>query len=227
MRQRSVSQNTADTSYTGRMRRGDAVCRRVWIGVTVVAATAVVGPLSAAHAHDELIDTVPADGVEVDAQPGDVRLEFSGEIAPVGTVVEITGPFGEVTDGEPEINGTDVIQPLIADVPPGDYSVAWRVTSADGHAISGEFGYEVASAGLEAQSTPTGDDASQTSTDPDSAAESATPLEGGTDRAANTAAELVRGENSDGSGTALWVWGVLALALLTLGGLGTVAVRRR
>lgn len=209
----------------------------MWIAVTVVAATAVVGPLNAAQAHDELIDTVPADGVEVDTVPDEVRLEFSGEIAPVGTVVEVTGPLGEVTDGEPEIDGTEVIQPLLADVAPGDYSVVWRVTSADGHPISGEFGYDVASAGIEAQAAPTGDDANATSeaqasgtnaeNDTDVATETATPADGGTDRAANTSAVPAQGDDSDGSGTALWVWAVMALALLTLGGLGTVAVRRR
>lgn len=197
----------------------------------MLAATGLVGPLSVAQAHDELTNTVPADGVEVDEVPDEVRMEFIGGVAPVGTVVAVSGPLGEVTDGEPQIDGTAVIQPLVDDVPPGDYSVVWRVTSQDGHPISGEFGYAVPSAGIEAQTTPTGDDASPTTdapaTDTDAATETAEPDSGGTDRAANTAAVPVQGDESDGSGTALWVWGVLALALLTLAGLGTVAVRRR
>ncbi len=109
------------------MPRGIAVGRRVWIGITVVASTLVVGPLNAAQAHDDLVDTVPADGVEVEAVPDEVRLEFSGEIASVGTVVEVMGLLGEVTDGEPQVEGTQVIQPLTQDAPPGDYTVVWRV----------------------------------------------------------------------------------------------------
>ncbi|MGB5951216.1 MAG: copper resistance CopC family protein [Ornithinimicrobium sp.] len=194
----------------------------------------VAGPVSASFAHDELLDSEPADGVEVQTPPDGVVLEFSGEIAPVGTFVVIEGPLGEVTDGEPVVEGSAVTQPLLADVPPGDYSVTWRVTSSDGHPISGEFGYTVASAGPEAQgdepSDPaeggaTPDDDASTGTGPPPPPDNAEAT--GIDRAADTAAAPASGDASGDSGTAPWVWGVLALAIVTLGGLGAVAVRRR
>lgn len=204
----------------------------MWVGAAVLLAATVLGPLEAAQAHDELIDTVPSDGAEVDTPPGEVRLEFTGEIAPVGAVVAVTGPLGEVTDGDPEVEGTAVVQPLTQDAPPGDYTVIWRVTSQDGHPISGELDYTVPSAGIEAQATPTGEEATAATQVPDGDADTATSTaedsSGNADRAANTAAVPVQGDESQGSGTSPWAWGVLALALLTLGGLGAnVAVRRR
>lgn len=150
-----------------------------------------------AAAHDQLTGTEPSDGASTDVAPEQVRMDFGGDIAAVGTFVTVTGPLGTVTDGTPQVEGTAVVQPLMTDVPPGDYAVVWRVTSQDGHPISGEFGYTVPAAGVEAQGeqAPTGDGAAATS--------------------------------ASGSGTAIWVWGVVALALVTLGGLGAAALRRR
>ncbi|CAN5502575.1 copper resistance protein CopC [soil metagenome] len=194
----------------------------------------ICGPVSAGNAHDELIESTPADGVELQAAPEDILLEFSGDIAPVGTVVKIEGPSGEVTDGEPHVEGTEVAQLMQADTPPGDYAVTWRVTSSDGHPISGEFSYSVASAGPEAQGSQTLEGAQDDAEpDEDASSTSAPPPppnetdEIGTDRAANTAAAPVQGDTSGDSSPAWWVWGVLALAIVTLGGLGAVAVRRR
>lgn len=209
----------------------------------------LAGPVTASHAHDELVDSEPADGVELPAAPEEILLEFSGEVAPVGTFVIIEGPLGEVTDGEPAVDGTEVTQPTLVDVPPGEYSVTWRVTSSDGHPISGEFGYSIAAAGPEAQGEATeesdgptegdgsdeGDDSAAGETAPDGAESTdsnASPPEDDAeqteaDRAADTAAAPASGDSTGDSGTAWWVWGVLALAVITLGGLGAVAVRRR
>ncbi|MGB3828700.1 MAG: copper resistance CopC family protein [Ornithinimicrobium sp.] len=217
------------------MSRRYAAWRRIAGAIAVTVVVTVGGPLGPASAHDELTGTEPADGVEVADAPAEVRLQFGAAVAQVGTVVTVTGPLGEVSDGEPTVAGTAVTQPLVQDVPPGDYAVLWRVTSQDGHPISGEFDYQIASAGIEAQAEATSagpaDDAGVTSAAPQPDASTATPgpqtSPPGTDRVANTEAAPAQGDQSASSGTALWVWGVLALALLTLGGLAAVAVRRR
>lgn len=217
--------------------------RRGWAAFALAAALAVAGPVSTAAAHDELTGTEPTDGTTVEVAPEQVRMDFSGDIASVGSFVTVTGPLGTVTDGAPQVEGTAVSQPLVADAPPGGYAVVWRVTSRDGHPISGEFDYTVPSGGVEAQgdqapdesasprdeaagtSAPLADDAASSTTqasaaEPDSSTDAS-------DRAANTAAAPARGDSSASSGTAIWVWGVVALALVTLGGLGAVALRRR
>ena len=42
------------------------------------------------------------------------------------------------------MRGTTVTQPLAGGLPAGAYTVEWRVTSADGHPLSGTFGFTVA-----------------------------------------------------------------------------------
>lgn len=214
------------------VRRGPI--RALMVGVAAFALV-LAGPVTASHAHDELVDSQPADGVKLQTSPEEILLEFSGVIAPVGTFVVIEGPLGEVTDGQPRVDGTEVAQPILTDVPSGDYAVTWRVTSSDGHPISGEFDYSVTSAGPEAQGEDSSD-AAEGGAAPDNDATTGTgppppPADDagatGTDRAADTAAAPASGDASGDSGTALWVWGVLALATITLGGLGAVAVRRR
>src|SRR5690606_20404665 len=68
----------------------------------------------------------------------------SGEVGELGTQVAVTGPDGEsVVDGEPVVDGTEVEQALTDDLAAGSYDVVWRVTSQDGHPISGELGFTV------------------------------------------------------------------------------------
>lgn len=96
-----------------------------------------------ALAHDELIATDPADGAS-GAAPAQITLTFSGQIAQVGATVVVTDASGaSAVEGEPVAEGTEVVQALAADLAPGAYDVVWRVTSQDGHPISGTFGFDV------------------------------------------------------------------------------------
>lgn len=104
----------------------------------------LIAPGGAAQAHDELISTDPEAGASV-VEPEQLTLTYSAHIAEIGAMVEITGPEGESVGGLPEVVGPDVIVDLRADAPlaAGRYDVIWRVTSSDGHPISGEFHFEV------------------------------------------------------------------------------------
>lgn len=56
-----------------------------------------------------------------------------------------TGPDGAVVSvGDPEVLGATVRQPLAEGLPAGAYTVDWRVTSGDGHPITGSIGFTVA-----------------------------------------------------------------------------------
>lgn len=98
-----------------------------------------LGVASPALAHDELVDR----SVVADAQTGSadaIRLSFNNSIIEVGTEIVVTSTDGaDVTDGAPEVSGPDVTQPLTSDLPEGDYDIAWRVVSSDGHPIEGGF----------------------------------------------------------------------------------------
>ncbi|WP_299950981.1 copper resistance protein CopC [uncultured Modestobacter sp.] len=112
--------------------------------LAVLVLAAGVGP---ARAHDGLVRTSPGSGAAVTSSPTVVELEFTGEPLPLGTQVVVTGPDGgSVSDGAAEISGRSVVQPLADGVPAGDYTVEWRSTSSDGHALTGSFAFTVATA---------------------------------------------------------------------------------
>jgi len=112
------------------------------IGVGVGAASALTLSLlavSPANAHDVLVRTTPAASTTVARVPDVVTLVFGEPAVAIGTAVIVTGPAGAVQVGAPNLVGTSVQQPLSAGSPAGSYTVRWRVTSADGHPVSGGF----------------------------------------------------------------------------------------
>ena len=119
-------------------------------GLTLVS---VAGPASA---HDVLRSTNPKDGTHVERPPAEVVLTFDEPALAVGTEVLVTGPSGSVSTGPPRLVDNEVRQSLAAG-PAGAYTVVWRVTSADGHPVSGTFGFtaDQASASTTATSAPT------------------------------------------------------------------------
>jgi methionine-rich copper-binding protein CopC len=116
------------------------------LAAVAVAAVLVLGAgAGAAQAHDVLVGSVPAAGAVVASAPSDVAIEFSDVPQPLGTQVVVTGPDGApVSDGDTEQDGTTIRRPLAGKLPAGAYTVQWRATSADGHPLSGTFGFAVA-----------------------------------------------------------------------------------
>ncbi|WP_258724819.1 copper resistance CopC family protein [Cellulomonas sp. NS3] len=111
---------------------------------TLVAVVAGVAPVLLgavpAAAHSALVSSDPADGATTATAPAQVTLTFNEAAVALGTVVEVQAPDGRVVStGDPVLAGTDVVQALAGELPAGDYSVLWRVTSADGHPIDGRL----------------------------------------------------------------------------------------
>lgn len=180
-------------------------------------------PLGSASAHDQLTGSEPADGETVEQAPEELVLTFSGEIAQVGAQVRVTGPDGEtVSDGDPQVEGTELTQALQAERPAGAYEVTWRVTSQDGHPISGTFGFEATEA-VGAEEPTTAEETSapeETSADESTAAEETTPAAPTTEAAGDDAGITAGPDASDEpAGLPVWAWvlvGILALGLLGL-----------
>ena len=131
------------------------------LAATVVTLIATAVPASA---HDVLRSTNPADGAVVDRLPDRVVLTFDEPALAIGTEVVVTGPAGPVSDGQPRLVDAEVRQPVRAG-PAGRYTVLWRVTSADGHPVSGTFAF----------TTQQGSAASPTATPATTTAPSTTP----------------------------------------------------
>jgi copper resistance protein C len=220
-------------------RRGGRAGVAYRVLVALLAATALLLAPAAASAHDTLSESSPSDG-DVGPSPEQVVLTFTGDVGSIGTAVEVTGPQGTAGAGEPVVEGRTVTVPLAPDLPAGDYTVSWRVTSADGHPISGEFGFgveaeEATEPTTEPTSAPTSaptaeptdegataEETSETGTTTSSAPATAEPADTPTPEATPVTAE---GEG-DGGGVSPWVWVLAGLVVLGLAGV-VVAVARR
>ncbi|MGO4598948.1 copper resistance CopC family protein [Terrabacter sp. 2RAF25] len=109
----------------------------------------------AASAHDVLERTNPADGTTVSKMPATVVLTFSEAPLDIGSQVVVTGPSGPVSSGAPTISGRDVTQSVAPNAPGGDYTVTYRVTSDDGHPVTGTFSFH-ATIGLDGSTATAG-----------------------------------------------------------------------
>lgn len=184
--------------------------RRLLAAATLLAAAlaAVLLAATPAGAHAVLTGTTPERGATVTERLDVVVLEFSEGVA--FPQVQVTGPDGRrVEEGLPVERGEAVEQPLPAVLEEGVYTVAFRVTSDDGHPVEGEF--EFVYAGPEADDQPP----------PGAAGTGETGDEG--DEAA-AAGEAAAASDASVNGTVLVV---VLLALLGFAGVAVVAVRRR
>lgn len=117
----------------------------------LLAAAALLIPALPAAAHDELIGTDPAPDAVLETLPEQITLSYSADVLTDAgaTVIEVTDAAGTaLTDGAPEVSGSEVTQAL-AGPASGTVTVQWRVVSSDGHPIDGEFAFSVP------ESTPT------------------------------------------------------------------------
>jgi len=105
---------------------------------------AVLGAAGTASAHSQLLRTDPADGSQVGALPERITLTFNQNVLGLGDVLQVTGPGGSASDGAPTVVNNQVSQAILPGSPAGAYTVLWRVTSADGHPISGRFAFTAA-----------------------------------------------------------------------------------
>lgn len=118
--------------------------RRALVVLLAAALTPVLGVAVAqpASAHDRLLSSDPADGATVDETPGVITLVFSAEVLAAGAQVAVTTPDGTVP-AEVTVDGDEAVAALPDDLPGGDWDVAWRVVSSDGHPIEGELAFTV------------------------------------------------------------------------------------
>jgi methionine-rich copper-binding protein CopC len=117
---------------------------RALLALVAAAALLVLGA-GPALAHDEVVATTPAADASLPSPPSTVELQVGSPPQVLGTEVRVTGPDGAVVSvGDPEVLGTTVRQPLADGLPAGAYTVDYRVTSGDGHPVTGSFGFTTA-----------------------------------------------------------------------------------
>src|SRR5690606_23714159 len=91
-----------------------------------------------AAAHSGAVGSVPEDGARIDTGPERVVVTFNEELQPGFPSLTLVGPDGNLwSDGEPTVDGRSVSVAARELGPAGEYTIAFRVTSADGHVVSG------------------------------------------------------------------------------------------
>jgi copper transport protein len=109
------------------------------------AAPTRAAPPAASVFHAVLERSVPAAGESLGAAPHDLLLVFSGPIEELGASVRVLGPGGaawtiEVRHPEGDARALGGPFPTLS---PGGYRVEWRIVSADGHTVRGDFTFSI------------------------------------------------------------------------------------
>ncbi len=110
--------------------------RKLVVAFLAVAALLIGAP--AASAHSVMTGSDPADGAELAEGPEQVSVSFNEVPQSQFATLNVVGPDGNLwSKGDPRIEGESVVVDVGELGPVGDYTVAYRVTSADGHPVSG------------------------------------------------------------------------------------------
>ncbi|SFW85504.1 copper resistance CopC family protein [Amycolatopsis australiensis] len=119
--------------------------------VVTLAAAACVALLGAppADAHSVLVSSSPAADAAVAASPAEVVLVFNEPVENQFTELGVLGPDGTShwEAGPASIVDAKVSAPVRPLGPAGDYTIHYRVTSADGHPVSGTVPFRLTVAG--------------------------------------------------------------------------------
>lgn len=123
--------------------------------LTIATAAFLMLPATAAQAHATLQSSDPANGSVVGTVPTHIGLTFDHTPLALGSVIRVEDAAGtDRADGPLSIVDNHVTQALKPGAPEGKYTVAWRVATADGHAIEGTFTFTAGIANVTAAATP-------------------------------------------------------------------------
>ncbi len=101
-----------------------------------------------ASAHAARIASDPADGAKLATGPAQVSATFNEPLQTAFAALTVVGPDGNLwSTGDPRVQGAVIsvaVRPL---GPAGRYTVNYRVTSADGHPVTGSWWFDLTAPG--------------------------------------------------------------------------------
>jgi len=105
--------------------------------------------------HNQLLGTDPPDRAQLATGPARVTLTFDLPAQQGLSTIIVTGPDGHQWQAGPATEqDTTVIAPVRPLGPAGEYTVAWRIISADGHPVRGTFQFTLTTPGTGTPATP-------------------------------------------------------------------------
>lgn len=110
--------------------------------------TMAIAEVPAASAHAVRTASDPADGATLNAGPARVSATFNEQLQTAFAAITVVGPDGNLwSSGDPEVQDAVVSVGLRPLGPAGVYTVNHRVTSVDGHVVSGSWSFTLSVAG--------------------------------------------------------------------------------
>ncbi|OZF39782.1 hypothetical protein CH294_06045 [Rhodococcus sp. 14-2483-1-1] len=174
------------------------------IAATVLAATTL--SIAPASAHAALQSSNPAENAALDAAPDEVTLTFNQAVQSNFATVTVIAPDGiDWAASDPTVDGSTVTVDLDGLGAAGEYTIGYRVVSADGHPITGSVPFQLT------QASPAAATPSTTNLDFTNEAAQAAPQD----------TEVVE----DNSGFPIWI---IAVVVVAVGASGVLfALRKR
>ena len=118
------------------------------VAVALLALTAVLGLATPALAHNTLIGSDPAEGAKLSAGPARVTLTFDQPVQNDFNTITVTARDGTHWEGGPAaVQGNAVSAPVRPLGPAGEYTIGYRILSADGHPVSGAVRFTLTTPG--------------------------------------------------------------------------------
>jgi copper transport protein len=114
--------------------------------VTLVVAALTLLPAMPASAHATLELTNPAADSVSQKAPTEVALTYDQPVSASFGAIKVLSPNGNRVDTgqlSTRDGGRTVVQALSANIPPGTYTILWRVLSADTHTVFGAVTFSV------------------------------------------------------------------------------------
>ncbi|WP_328389756.1 copper resistance CopC family protein [Nocardia sp. NBC_00416] len=101
-----------------------------------------------AAAHSAVVGSDPAEGATVQVGPQRATITFNEPLQPSFPAMTVVGPDGNLwSKGEPVVDGRNLSVEVGALGPVGEYRMAFRVTSADGHVVDGDRSFTLSTPG--------------------------------------------------------------------------------
>ncbi|QXQ15573.1 copper resistance protein CopC [Skermania piniformis] len=109
---------------------------------------AALGGTGTAQAHSVVTASTPADGAAISAGPPVATITFDEALQTGFAAMTVVGPDGNLwSRGEPRVHAATIEVDVGPLGPVGGYTIAYRVTSADGHVVSGTRAFTLTAAG--------------------------------------------------------------------------------
>jgi methionine-rich copper-binding protein CopC len=119
---------------------------RIWgrvAGVVLWSLAVLLGPAAGqVQAHAVLTGSSPGEDATLDTAPTRVVLVFDENVQTQFANIVVTAPDGaRISTGDAVVTDNKVTATVGLPTVRGDYTVAWRVVSDDGHPVDGQFTY--------------------------------------------------------------------------------------